>query len=80
MIKNFLTPFFWIDLMPDPMIYNNLYGAAFATGRSIQMGIDPAALEKALKGLEAGDVEKAATELFSRERQAAVVVQPAKRE
>ena len=62
--------------VPDAMLARNPYGAALATGRQRQMGIDPAALRARLDAVTAEDVARAAATVFAPDRRAAVVVVP----
>ncbi len=62
--------------VPDAMLARNPYGAGLATGRRVQMGIDPAALRARLDAVTADDVARAAATVFARQRRAAVVVVP----
>ena len=60
--------------VPDQMLAQNPYFAAFTNGRRAQMGIDPEKLGKALAGVTAESLRRAAEQVFARDRRAAVVV------
>ncbi|MFO8011795.1 MAG: insulinase family protein [Phycisphaerae bacterium] len=62
--------------VPDALFARNPYGAGFAAGRRLQMGIDPAALRARLDAVTAEDVRRAAATVFAPDRRAAVVVVP----
>ena len=58
--------------LPDAMLAENPYGAAFALGRRDQLGVDGASLAKALDAVTDESLAKGRTALFA--HRAAVVV------
>lgn len=74
MVKMSLARFLWTDSLPDASLALQPYGAAFALGRQVQLGVDPGALEEALEKLTKEDLRSAANEIFGPDRRGAVVV------
>lgn len=59
---------------PEAMLAMNPYGVAIVTGRSRQMGLEPAKLKESLKGLKNDDLKRVVRELFAPDRRGAAVV------
>ncbi len=60
--------------VPDELLTQNPYGAAFSLARREQLGLDPAKLNRALDALTDQDIRRAAAEIFAPARHAGAVI------
>jgi zinc protease len=68
--------FLGISDVPDRLLVQNPYGAAFALGRRRQLRIDPAKLQTSLAAVTNESLRRAAKEIFAPDRHASAFVSP----
>jgi zinc protease len=72
--NNTLAFLFGTAPIPDAMLGQNLYGAAFRIGRRVQLGIQATKLTRAIEAVTPDQLRRAADEYFAPSRRATAVV------